>query len=718
MSHPALNTRIDGDVCIIEINVPDESQNTLDQSIAEHFSEALLECIQADHVNGVIITSTKKDSFIAGADVRMFDQLDSVEEACRVSAKAQEVFAQIETLSLPVVAAIDGTCLGGGLELALACQARVCSDNPKTRLGLPEVQLGILPGGGGTQRLTRQVGIRRALDLMLTGRQLRCKQALKMGLIDEIVPSAHLITAAKRWIERLNHPQKPSWSKKAKSYLSSDYWIDLALEKNPYGRRFLFTQARDKTLAKTKGLFPAPERIIDVVETAFESDAPVNAGYEAEKTAFGQLIHSPQSRALVGLFRHSTALKKATYGNKQPAVTNVGVLGAGLMGAGIAYVSVANAKVRVRLKDRDEQGLAAGIRYQWNCLKPKLKRRFISPLDVEKHMAMLTPTTDYSGFASADIVIEAVFEDLELKHQMLKDIEQVNPNAIFASNTSSIPISRIAEKATNPQNVVGMHYFSPVEKMPLLEIITTEHTSPEVVQRCVDFGHQQGKVVIVVNDGPGFYTSRILVPYLNEAANLLLEGYPIDDIDHALVECGFPVGPFALLDEVGIDVAMKIAPIMEQAFPERMQVCSALVKLAEDGRKGRKNKRGFYRYDVKPKKGQKPVDESIYKLLNVELRHVKDRSKLAQRCILAMINEAIYCLEDGTLSSATDGDIGAVFGLGFPPGKGGPFKYVDIKGARQVVEALEQLSEEVGPRFTPAQRLLTHYQRNQRFYGR
>jgi 3-hydroxyacyl-CoA dehydrogenase/enoyl-CoA hydratase/3-hydroxybutyryl-CoA epimerase len=333
-------------------------------------------------------------------------------------------------------------------------------------------------------------------------------------------------------------------------------------------------------------------------------------------------------------------------------------------------------------------------------------------------MARVAPTTDSSGFRDASLIVEAVFEDLELKRSVLRDVEaHAHPEAIFASNTSSIPIARIAEKARHPERVIGMHYFSPVHKMPLLEIIVTDKTAPWVTATCVAFGKRQGKTVIVVGDGVGFYTSRVLAPYLNEAAFLLSEGVDVKRIDEALVGFGFPVGPLTLLDEVGIDVGYKVGSIMHEAFGERMQLPSGMERLYADQRFGRKNQRGFYRYDAKHK-GEKAVDENVYAALGVRPELEKTANEIALRCVLQMVNEAAYCLAEGVLRSARDGDIGAVFGLGFPPFLGGPFRYVDAIGVAEVVRRLERYERQFGSRFRPAPLLEGMAQKNERFSAR
>lgn len=385
----------------------------------------------------------------------------------------------------------------------------------------------------------------------------------------------------------------------------------------------------------------------------------------------------------------------------------MGVLGAGLMGAGISLSTIDKANLPVRLKDRDSQGLSHGVDYLSKFYQRRVSRKALSAFDAQRQINRVSTTTDYSGFKSCDLVIEAVFESLELKHQMLHDIEQLGrPDIIFGSNTSSIPITDIAKAAKRPENVIGLHYFSPVEKMPLLEIITTEFTSPAVTAACVEFGKAQGKTVIVVKDGPGFYTTRVLAPYLNETARLISEGVPVRSIDQALLKAGFPIGPVTLMDEVGIDVGLKVGPILAASFGERMAIPDSSQKMVDKNWLGRKTGRGFYIYDEAKKKGPRPVNEAIYPLMGVTANNHMAAPEITDRCIYQFANEAAHCLGEGVLQQPMHGDIGAVFGLGFLPFSGGPFRWMDQIGVKHVVAKLEQLQSQHGERFAPAPILL------------
>ncbi len=707
-----IERRGDG-VAVVWMDVPGEPLNTLKSTFADEFAATFDALAADDAVKAVVFASKKKDCFIAGADVAMIAAEKTAEGVERLSRQGQQAMDRLERFPKPIVAAIDGVALGGGLEVALACHGRIASKSKKTKLGLPECQLGLLPGASGTQRLPRLVGVQPALDLMLTGKQIDAKKAKKLGLVDDVVRPSILVDVAAAEALQL----ASAGATEAKRRFDKRALTELALTGNPVGRKLLFDQARKQLHATTRGLYPAQDRILDVVKMGLEEG--FEAGLDAEARAFGALAMSPESEALRGLFFATTALKKSTGVDDQAVaprdVREVGMLGAGLMGAGIAYVTAAIAKTDVRLMDKDEAGVLGGLRHVRGIADGRVKRRAMSPADADALMATITASTHRDGLAGADVVIEAVFEDLELKQRMVREVEAAaREDAIFASNTSSLPITRIAEASAHPETVIGMHYFSPVEKMSLLEIVTTAKTAPWVVATCVELGKKQGKHVIVVRDGTGFYTTRILAPMLNEAAFLVAEGVPIDVIDHAMLGWGFPVGPLKLTDEVGIDVGAKVGKVMLDAYGERMSPPRVMAKILEDGRKGRKNGKGFYLYGQK-KKG---VDERIYDVIGVrpEARAV-DGADLAQRCALQMVNEAALCFGEGILRSAREGDVGAVFGLGFPPFRGGPFRFVDQVGAKEVVRRLEALHAKHGQRFAPAPVLVQMAKDGTTFHG-
>jgi 3-hydroxyacyl-CoA dehydrogenase/enoyl-CoA hydratase/3-hydroxybutyryl-CoA epimerase len=714
----SMNIRPDG-VAVITYDVPGEPVNTLQASFAQEFEELLGRLESEIDVKAAVIVSAKADTWVAGADIGMLKDVKTAGDAEKLSRMAQQGFKKLEGMRKPVVAAIHGAALGGGCELALACHGRVLSDDSKTVLGLPEVQLGLLPGGNGLQRMSKMVGLQAALDLGLTGKNVRAAKARKMGLADDVVARPILTEVAARLALQLaEHGRKPP--KGGLASFNAQKLTEVALEKNPLGRMVLFKKAREEVLKKTGGHYPAAERIIDVIETYADKGMEVSA--ELEARYFGELVVSETARQLIGIFDATTALKKDNGVDdpnvKARPVRKVAILGGGLMGGGIAFVTLQNANTAVRMKERDADGLARGYKYVHELYSERVKRKQTTRLERVRKLGMLTGTVDFSGFGDADVVVEAVFEDLELKHRMIREFEKACPaEAIFASNTSSIPITKIAAPAQRPERIVGMHYFSPVHKMPLLEVIRTDKTAPEVVATAVALGKKQGKTVIVVNDGVGFYTSRILGPLMNEAAYILSEGIPIEDIDGAMRKWGWPVGPITLLDEVGIDIAAHVGPIMVEAFGERMTPPPAVSKLVADNRKGRKNERGFYLYGEARKGGKgKAVDTSVYQVLGIEPKGKMAAEEIQMRCSLQFVNEAVRCMGDGILRSVRDGDIGAIFGLGFPPFRGGPFRYVDTLGAPEALRRITNYFERFGKRWEPAPLLVEMAKNGKKFY--
>lgn len=699
---------IEADVAVITIDQPGETLNKLTFQTSDELIELLSTLEVNRDVRGIVLISGKADGFIAGADIDQFLEVRTAADAQRLSREAHRSLDRLERYRLPVVVAIHGACMGGGLELALACHHRIVTDHPKTILALPEVQLGLIPGAGGTQRLPGLVGLRGALDMILTGKNVRAKKALSIGLADEMVHPSILRQVAVARARELGARGRRSRRQRRDP-------ATLVLEQNRVGRSVVFRQAREQTLSRTHGHYPAPLAALEAVQASYGDR---DQGFETEARLFGEMAVTEVSRQLIFLFYASTALKKdpgVDVSVRPREVKRMGVLGTGFMGAGIAAVA-AMQDIPVRFKDTALDRVGAGLRSVRGVLKEQLERRRITSREFEDRMSLVSATVDYSGFGSVDLVVEAVFEDLAIKHAVVREVEAVAPDrAIIASNTSTIPIARIAQASRRPQNVIGMHFFSPVHKMPLLEVIVTAETDPEVTATVVDFGKRLGKTVIVVNDGPGFYANRILTPYINEAGKLLDEGVSIDALDRALVEFGFPVGPVTLVDEVGIDVAGKAGQVMTAAFPDRMTPSESLRLVVESGRTGRKGKKGFYRYDETGKK--LGVDESVYELLPTGTRRTEVATVVMRdRTVLAMVNEALRCLQEGIVRSPRDGDVGAVFGIGFPPFRGGPFRYVDTIGAAALLRRLEELDERHPGRYTPAGILRDMAERGSRFY--
>lgn len=701
-----LDVGADG-VAVVTIDVAGESVNALSPRLIDELEHITERLENDDAIKAVVIASGKPTGFVVGADIRWLESFGPNDDITEIARAGHAGFQRLEDLHAtrgkPVVAAIHGPAVGGGLELAMAASMRIATED--AQVGQPEIKLGVIPGAGGTQRLPRLVGLATALDLMLTGRSVRARSAYKMGIIDEIVPGESLLDVAQQRareaIGQIGPPADRNGKRSLKSWLSPKQLQALALEENPLGRRVLFAKAEEKMLAETKGNYPAASALMRVVRTGAEEG--LEAGYAAEIAEFAKLVGSPEASALMGIFLAQQATRRdpGVDGDAIPApVNNVAVLGGGLMGGGIAAVNTVEAGVRSRIKELDDAGVRRGLAYVQKHVSGRVKRRRLSATKGAEAMHRVTGTTDWSGFGDVDLVIEAVFEDLDLKRDMLTQIEGIaREDTIFASNTSSLPISAIAEAASRPEKVIGMHYFSPVEKMPLLEIVTTDQTADWVTATCVAFGKRQGKTVIVVNDGTGFYTSRVLAPYAVEAAHLLNEGARVEDIDEAMVQWGFPIGPFQLGDEVGLDVQAKVGKVMTDAFGDRMAPPASMTALVDKGRRGRKNGLGYYRYEKGTRKG---VDETVYADAGLGPRRDFAQEEIQERLSLAFVNEAVRILEEGVLRSARDGDIGAVFGLGFPPFRGGPFAWIDHVGAVEIAARLNRLAETHGDRYAPA----------------
>lgn len=707
----ALHVVLDDDVAVVTFDLPGESVNKVTQGVKDEFA-ALLSSLERDtRVRAAVLVSGKADTFIAGADIDEFLGWTTGREAEAASRAGHELLDRLEHHRVPVVAAIHGACLGGGLEIALACAWRIATDHPKTVLALPEVQLGLIPGAGGTQRLPRAVGLQAALDMILTGKNVRARKALQTGLIHEVVHPAILRRIA---VERAR--QLAAGERKRNAPARRRSTRSRLLDDNPVGRAVVFRQARETVEKKTRGHYPAPLAALEAVAAGYGDRA---RGFREEARLFGEMAMTPESRELIFLFFASTALKKDR-GVDDPDVSSLpvrklGVLGAGFMGAGIAAIAVQQGTI-VRLKDAELSRVGKGLAAIRDVLRERLKRKQITRQEMDDQLLLAGGTVDYSGFADVDLVIEAVFEDLQVKRTVVREVEEVSPaRVIVASNTSTIPIARIAEGSARPERVVGMHFFSPVHRMPLLEVIVTPETADDVTATAVAYGKALGKTVIVVHDAPGFYVNRILSPYLNEAGRLLDGGASIESIDAALLTFGFPVGPITLLDEVGLDVAGKSGAIFLDAFGDRMAPSQTLRRVVESGRQGRKGRSGFYLYDADGKRGG--VDRAIYAFTPAGEQRVEvDADEIQERCVLAMVNEAVRALEEGIVRSPRDGDVGAVFGIGFPPFRGGPFRYVDHRGAAAIATRLEQLDGRFPGRFTPAETLMNMARKSARFY--
>lgn len=707
---------LEGRIAWLRLDDPDKKVNTLSTRLFGWFEEQI-EALERESPAALVLYSGKPDGFVAGADLEELQSLSSREEILALLGRGHELLLRFEALPFPTVAAIHGACLGGGLELALACTYRVATEHPKTKLGLPEVQLGLVPGLGGTQRLPRRIGVPAALDLILTSKQVDARKARRLGLVDDTCHPAALRQAAERWAGRgVATPRSGAHHSLARQ--ATDLFV-----KTPLAGPLVWEKARNQVQKKTGGHYPAPRVAIEIVREGIR--LPLRRALDLEAGAFSELVVSDTAKSLISIFfrKNEVEARAGKIARAARPVGRIGVLGAGFMGSGIAQVLASRGR-SVVLKDRDVAAAARGYGHAAERFRELERRRKLSEPERKAALARIRPTADSAALRQADFVVEAVFEDLAVKHAVIREVEEAAPeNLIFASNTSAIPIARLAEASRRPENVVGMHFFSPVHKMPLLEVVRHPGSSEEAVATTVEIGRLMGKTVIVVNDGPGFFTTRVLGPFLSEAAWMLAEGLRIERIDRALTRWGWPVGPFALLDEVGLDVARHAGEVVDSALGGRLAPPAVFARMIEDRRLGRKSGRGFYVYQEEKKKrakGEKSVDEAIYGLLGwseAPAGSVSDQ-EIVERCWLQMLNETARCMEDGILENPADVDIGVIFGFGFPPFRGGLLKEADRVGLATVVDRLEAYAERYGDRLAPAALLKDMAARGARFYGR
>jgi 3-hydroxyacyl-CoA dehydrogenase/enoyl-CoA hydratase/3-hydroxybutyryl-CoA epimerase len=705
--HGSVNTDLlrldvdDGGVATVWIDDPRASVNKISRAALDGFSEVLDSLEQRDDLLGVVFISAKEASFIVGADLEMIDNIDTPAEARALCRRGHRLLRRMDALSVPTVAAIDGPCMGGGLELVLGCDYRLASTHEDTKLALPEIKLGLIPGGGGTQYLPRLIGVQRALTLMLTGKNTYPEKARSIGLVDALTHPAGLYGASKRAVRQL-----------AAGTLTVDRdkqaLGERLLESTSVSRRLLYQQAERRARQRTNDHYPAPPRLIDAVRTGREEG--LDAGLDAERWHFGELVCTPESHALVQLFFARQEAKDPPVAGAPFDVTRVGILGAGLMGGGIAEVTAGNG-LDVVLKDRTRSLAVQGKRRVWTAMEEKREKGIVNRFERDRATERVVPTAANERMTRCDVVIEAVPEDLDLKHQVLSEMEDVvSEEAVLATNTSSIPVAEIANGVETPGRVIGMHYFSPVGEVPLVELIPTEQTTDATLATAFALVQRQGKTAIVVGDGPGFYTTRILSLYLNEALQLLEEGADVARVDALMRDLGFPMGPFELFDFVGIDVASKITQVMGEYLPlDHVDLRNTAMRLADRNLLGRKTDVGFYHYDsADDNSGRAPteVNEDIYRSLGPTTRTTPAPAVVRDRLLLTMVNEAVRCLSEGILRSPADGDFGAVFGLGFPAYLGGPFRYIDQQGPGHITRCLGNLAYRFGRRFAPADLLV------------
>ena len=677
---------------VLTFDLPGKRANIFTREVLAEFEALLAELRGRTDIRILMLRSAKPGIFVAGADVEEIARVTDPEEAAAGSRLGQRLFAAWEALPFPTAAAIAGTCVGGGTELALASTWIAMADGDAARIGLPEVRLGILPGWGGCTRLPRRVGLPAALDLILTGRTLAGDRARKIGLADAVLPAAGFDERVAAWVRgRLGRrPARRSGGLRR-----------LLLEGNPLGRRLVLAQARRRTLAQTKGHYPAPLRALDVVATGLERGP--GAGFEAEARAIGELAVSPVAKNLIHVFRLMEASKKDD-GPPPQEVRRPAVVGAGVMGGGIAHLIADKADLPVRILDLRADALATALSHAAALFDRQVRRRRLAPAARRRKMALLKPTLDATTLAASDFVVEAVVESLPVKQQVMADLDRrLAPDAILATNTSSLSIDAIGSGTAHRGRVVGMHFFNPVDRMPLVEVVVGERTAGAAASTVSAFARRLGKTPVVVRECPGFLVNRLLMFYSAEALWLIDEGHRIEDVDRAMVDWGMPMGPARLADEVGLDVAAKVSHILTEAFGERLPFPPWLDRLPEGGRLGLKNGRGIYLYEGRK---AKRVDPAVAAEIGITPRRAApELAALARRMILPMVNEAARCLAEGIVEGPGPLDLAMIFGTGFPPFRGGLCRWADAEGLPALVGELEALAAAVGPRHLPSEAL-------------
>lgn len=701
-------------------DLPGEKVNKLSLKVIEEFEQVLdelekLEC--RSKIKTLILSSGKPDHFIAGADIELIRSAQNLKEARDLSERGQQLLNRWEDLPFPTVAAVNGVALGGGCELALASSFIVMSHHPVARIGLPEVQLGFLPGMGGCVRMPRRIGLIRAMDLILGGKTLSAIPALHAGLVDACLPKENFENSVIQWALKIKDHSRQASKMKKESLLT---WF---MENTPL-RSLVFKKAYQQVFSQTRGHYPAPFEILKVLQSTFRGKGGKlnrntrERAMACESLGFAKLAITDISKNLMRLFFLQEKAKKGKWNLGEPlsSTCSIAVLGAGVMGGGIAQL-FAEKNHSVKMKDLNLKALELGMQSASQVFQKQVQKRKINSRQLLQKLNFISPTTDYSGFGSVDLVVEAVIENKEIKQKVFQELEaHIHPQCIVASNTSSLSITEMQRVFKYPERFVGLHFFNPVSKMPLIEVIQGEKTSPETVSVLFQLSKKIGKVPIVVKDSPGFLVNRLLIPYLNEAVYLVEEGVSLQEIDQTLVEFGMPMGPLTLIDEVGMDVGAKVSHVLFEAFGARMKPCALHEKAVQSGRLGKKVGFGFYRYEG-PKRVQH-FDPKIIEILGLsQTQHPSksfSKTDILERCLFPMINEAASCLSEGIVSTPEEIDLGMILGTGFPPFRGGPLTYADSVGCKKIAERLQQWAKKSSSRFEPSSALL----RLEQFYAK
>jgi 3-hydroxyacyl-CoA dehydrogenase/enoyl-CoA hydratase/3-hydroxybutyryl-CoA epimerase len=698
-------TRDDQNVVTVWLDVPGMPVNIINADVMADL-DAMLNQLERDKSVALVMLRSSKDSgFLAGADVNAIAGLSDPSEAREIVARGQKLFNRLAALPMPTVAVIHGNCLGGGLEMSLACDYRFALDDPRTKLGLPETQLGIIPGWGGTQRLPRLIGQSEALSMILEAKRVSAREALGSGLVDAIAAPELFEERLAEFIQARRSHQSVS-RRKGSCY-------QRMLDRNALGR-WIVRRVVERKIGQRATHYPALAAAMRAVSVGLREG--IEQGLQAEQDEFVRLIGMPSCKNLIQLFLQRERARKAetwvSRDTPSERVTRVAVIGGGVMGAGIAQAALVSGS-SVVIKELNSDLAEAGRKRVQDLFTSAQKKGVFTAADVDRHVSRLTVTDTWNDLADCDLAIEAVVERMDIKQKVFSELDRVlKPTAVIASNTSALPIHTMARDGEHGERVAGLHFFNPVHRMPLVEVVRTETTNEATIATLVNFVRGLGKVPIVVNEGPGFLVNRILFPYMDEAVRLVEEGVPVEEIDRAARQFGMPMGPLELLDTVGLDVAADVAETLLVGPADDIPTPERLKAMVSAGHLGRKSGRGFYEYGSgKPKPADLKIASNGANALRlpnaVAIEPGDTLSGLQQRLLLPLVNEAAACLGDGVVGEAWMVDLGMVLGTGFAPFRGGPLKLADTWGVPRVVATLEQLSDECGPRFRPTEALRT-----------
>jgi 3-hydroxyacyl-CoA dehydrogenase/enoyl-CoA hydratase/3-hydroxybutyryl-CoA epimerase len=708
-SNPELIRRqiTDDNICVLTFDRPDSAANIFDRAALLELNSHLNWIVCNVNLKGLVLASGKNSIFIAGADLQSLSKAKTPDELSEMIELGQSVFNRIAALGIPTIAAIHGACVGGGFEICLACDSRLASPDKCTKIGLPETMLGILPAWGGCTRLPRLIGLPKALDIILGGKTLASKPALKCGMIDDIIPREYLVQRA---CERIAKSRQDLGGHKRS--------LAHKVTTNPLAAWVIAGRVRARVLKKTRGHYPAPLKALEVIVAGL--DSALEDSLALERAAFLELSRTETCRNLIRIFFLQERAKKLM-GAKTDAgppariesVKRTAVIGAGVMGAGIAQWA-SSREISVLLRDIDMNAIAHGMSNIGRLYDQGVKRFALTKMEARAGLDRIAPSAIEVPLRQMDIVIEAAVEKMDLKKQIFARLDELaGPRTILASNTSALSISELAAATRHPERVIGIHFFNPVHKMQLVEVIVGQQTEGEIVRRAVKFVQQLGKLPVVVKDSPGFLVNRILMPYLIEAGRLFEHGARVEDIDECMLDFGLPMGPLRLIDEVGLDVCNHVATDFASKFSGRMEALSVLPKMIQDGLLGKKSGRGFYIHgkkdedDVNPDDDRYHHDASCAKL---------NRDELRTRMVLLMVNEAARCLEEGVVEESADVDFGMIMGTGFAPFLGGPLRFADFAGIPGIVEEMRALASKGELRFAPCNLLQTMAASDRKFY--